>query len=165
MNEGATILHMTNGADIVVFSADNTLELIVEVKGNRGVSPEWASQFRRNLLVHHAIPRSQFFLLALPDQMYLWRNGSDIIETREPDFVIDSSPIISAYLDATVEHTSNSGQALELAFASWLNLLTISGLSEDKVAPHEKWLLESGLYDAIKNGSVETDTSSHERLH
>jgi len=156
---------MNNGADIAVFSPDNKLKLVVEVKGIRGVGPEWASQFRRNLLAHHAIPRSQFFLLALPDQMYLWKNGSDVVETRAPDFVIDSSPIISTYLHGSVEHTANSGQALELVFASWLNLLTISSLSEDKVAPHEMWLLESGLYEAIKNRSVETVDSSHECLH
>ena len=156
---------MTNGADIAVFSADSTLKLIVEVKGNRGVGLEWASQFRRNLLAHHAIPRSPFFLLALPDHMYLWKNGSEVVETRVPDFVIDSSPIVAAFLDETRELTANSSQGLELVFASWLNLLTISGLSEDKAAPHERWLLESGLYEAIKNGSVETGASSHECLH
>jgi hypothetical protein len=156
---------MNNAADISVFSAENKLELIVEVKGNRGVGPEWASQFRHNLLAHHAIPRSQFFLLALPEQMYLWKNGSDVVETRGPDFVIDSSPIVSPYLAETTEHIANSTQTLQLVFASWLNLLTICSLSKDEVAPHEQWLLESGLYDAIKNGSVETDASSHECLH
>jgi hypothetical protein len=152
---------MNDRADIAVFSPDKNLKLVVEVKGNRGASGEWASQLRRNLLVHQAIPRSPFFLLALPDRLYLWKNGSDSIEPRPAYFVADSAPIISGYLnEGAKEETNTTWQGLELIFANWLNLLTISNLTEEKAAPHEKWLLESGLYEAIKNGSVETDASS-----
>ncbi len=152
---------MSEPADIAVFSPDKKLKLIVEVKAKSGASPEWAAQMRRNLLAHAAIPRAPFFLLALPDRLYLWKDGSESTTARPADYVVDSSPIISAYLSDVDKMTpNNSWHGLELIFASWLNLLTISQLSEDKAAPHEKWLLESGLYDAIKNGSVETEASS-----
>jgi hypothetical protein len=154
-------LTMSEPADIVVYSPDKELRLVVEVKGKQGASPEWAAQMRRNLLTHSAVPRAPFFLLALPDRLYLWKNGSEISDARPADFVVDSSQIILPYLDDPSISTSNRNwHGLELIIASWLNLLTISQLSEAGAAPHEKWLLESGLYDAIKNGSVETEASS-----
>jgi hypothetical protein len=155
------VCHMSDTADIAVFSPDRNLKLIVEVKGNRGATAEWASQLRRNLIAHEAIPRSPFFMLALPDKLYLWRNGSDAIDSRPADFVADSEPIISAYLDdRSPSPMESGGHGLDLIFASWLNLLTIMPLTEEMAAPHERWLLDSGLYDAIKNGSVETAASS-----
>ena len=151
---------MQDAADIEVYSEDNKLKLVVEVKSMHGTSPEWAAQMRRNLLVHSAVPRAPFFLLALPDHLYLWKDGSDSTDARPADFVIDSAPILSSYMnDAETIGTTGSGE-LELIFASWLNLLTIAQLSEDLAAPHERWLLESGLYEAIKNGSVQTEASS-----
>lgn len=156
---------MSDRPDITVFSPDRKLKLVVEVKGKPGASAEWASQLRRNLLAHQAIPHSPFFLLALPDRLYLWKNGSDSIDPRPADFVADPGPIISGYVDGTPKDTTNNAwHGLELIFATWLNLLTISNLTEEDAAPHEKWLLESGLYDAIKNGSVETE-APHERLY
>lgn len=152
---------MSNQPDISVFSPDNKLKLVVEVKGNRGANAEWASQFRRNLMAHEAIPRSPFFLLALPDRLYLWENGSEVIDLRKPDFEVDSSPILGPYLESSPESlNNNTSNSLELILASWLTLLTISHISNDEVASHERWLLESGLYEAIKNGSVKTEASS-----
>lgn len=147
-------------ADIAVFSRDNQLQLVVEVKGKSGSTAEWAAQMRRNLMAHSVVPRAPFFLLALPDRLYLWKNGSESAEARHADFVIDSTPIVAPYLGKTITADKLSGQDLELIIKSWLHQLTISGISEGAVAPHEKWLLDSGLYNAIKDGSVKTEASS-----
>jgi hypothetical protein len=66
---------MDRGVDIAVNSRDGGLLLIVEVKNRPRTSPDWAVKFRQNLLAHHAIPRATYFLLALPDQLYLWKDA------------------------------------------------------------------------------------------
>ena len=39
-------------ADIVGFDRSSQLKLVAEVKNRRDVTPEWATQFRRNLMAH-----------------------------------------------------------------------------------------------------------------
>jgi hypothetical protein len=84
-------------ADISVFSSDKRLELIVEVKTKYPSNAEWATKFRRNLLSNGAIPHTPFFMLALPDRLYLWKNGYSSSDERPPDFVIDSSLVVADY--------------------------------------------------------------------
>ena len=40
---------------------------------------------------------------------------------------------------------------------SWLHDLIDFDLRRDEVGPRRQWLFDSGLYDAIKNGSVVTE--------
>lgn len=151
---------MQESGDIEVYSPDKKLKLVVEVKNKQGASLEWAAQMRRNLFSNSAVPHAPFFLLALPDHLYLWKNGSDSTEARPADFIVDAAPILSDYSNNLKTDSRQTSRDLELIFASWLNLVTISQLTADAAAPHEQWLLESGLYDAIKNGSVQTEASS-----
>ena len=65
-------------ADIAVFSRDYRITLVVEVKGQKHATDEWAAKLRRNLLAHDMIPPSQYFLLALPDHFYLWKENAEI---------------------------------------------------------------------------------------
>ena len=62
-------------ADIVVFGPDARPQLLVEVKNRSAASPEWAAQLRRNLAVHFGLTSTPYFLLALPDIFYFWRNA------------------------------------------------------------------------------------------
>ena len=64
---------MNQTADIAVYSPDDRLKLVVEVKGYRNATDEWAAQMRRNLLEYNAVPVGEFFLLVLPEYFYLWR--------------------------------------------------------------------------------------------
>lgn len=38
--------------DIATYDRDKQLALVVEVKSKLNTTPEWAAQFRRNLLAH-----------------------------------------------------------------------------------------------------------------
>ena len=148
-------------ADIAVYSPDHRLQLIVEVKGKTDAGPEWAAKMRRNLLVHSIIPSSPFFLLAAPDHFYLWRNGTGSAAEKLPDFVVDSRAIVDPYISNTsISPQRISDSSLELILTSWLTALVNSSLSPEGVAPTEKWLFDSGLYEAIKNGLVETEAST-----
>src|SRR5215831_18277134 len=71
---------MDRGIDIAVYSPDGQLQLVVEAKSQQQTSREWAARFRRNLLVHDVIPPANYFLLAMPDHLYLWKDGVNLAE-------------------------------------------------------------------------------------
>ena len=148
-------------ADIAVYSPDHRLQLVVEVKGKTHATPQWAAQMRRNLMAHSIIPPAPFFLLAARDHFYLWRNEGKSFDVKPPDYIVDSRPIVAPYLSDTpiaLERISDS--SLQLIVTSWLNLLVNSNLSLEVMGPAERWLFDSGLYEAIKNGSVEAESST-----
>ena len=77
-----------------------------------------------------------------------------------PDYEIDSAPILAPYVNnATYSLETLSGYGFELIMASWLNDLVNSNLTRETAPPYLIWVFDSGLYDAIKNGSVKTDAS------
>jgi hypothetical protein len=152
---------MLKVADIAVYSPDHQLQLVVEVKGKTDATPQWAAQIRRNLLAHSIIPPVPFFLLASRDHFYLWRNGAPALDPKLPDYVVDSRDVIAPYINNTPISLDRIGDSsLQLIITSWLNLLTNSSLSRETVGANERWLFDSGLYDAIRNGSVEPQSSS-----
>ena len=143
--------------DIVAHSPGNQLVLAVEVKAIRGASPEWAAQMRRNLMAYPGIAASPYFLLALPDVFYLWKDApSD--QTIAPEYSIDPYPVLSPYLDrSSVSLGEISAQGLEFLVTAWLRSLSSLGLPRESADPKLNWLFDSGLYEAIKGGSIQTD--------
>ena len=148
---------MQNKADIVVRSPNNDIKLIVEVKGMGRSSADWAAKFRRNLLMHNVIPRSEYFLLALPDFLYLWRdaNTSDV---APPDYIAKTFNVLQRYLtslDAEPKYIAEEG--LQLALTSWLRDATFSPNRPPGGSDAYKLLVESGLLDAIDNAEVSAE--------
>jgi hypothetical protein len=146
---------MGRTADIIVTSPDDTPQLAVEVKNKSDTTPEWAAQLRRNLLVHGVFPRTPFFMLALPDRLYLWKH-KDTGWDAPADYVIDAADLLTPYsgADGTLR-ASVTQYALELMISAWLNDL----IRAEQIAPDEKlsWLSESGLFDAIRHGTLHTE--------
>ena len=152
---------MLKQADIVIYSPDNRLQLVAEVKGKAGATSEWAVQMRRNLKAHSAIPPTRFFLLATPERFYIWKNGSESPDEAEPDEVVDARPIFDSYIKNTqISRDQISDSGLELILTSWLSSLVNSKLSRESVPASQKWIFDSGLYEAIRHGSIETEASS-----
>lgn len=150
---------MIRQADIAVFSPDERLQLVVEVKNKKEASSEWVTNMRRNLFAHSVVPDAPFFLLALPDRFYLWKNANPLDLTL-PDYEIDPTPILRTYIDATGVYLNRlSEYGFELIINSWLNSLLNTNLTRENAEPHETWLFDSGLYEAIKHGSVKTEAT------
>jgi len=148
-------------ADILVYSADDNLQLVVEVKNKTEAGPDWAAQMRRNLFAHSILPQTPFFLLALPDRLYLWKDGASSKPAAPPHYEIDSLPFFAPYLmDTNLSLDDLSESSLELIVKSWLNDIINADLTEQSAASHEKWLFDSGLYRAIENGLVKSEFSS-----
>lgn len=146
---------MVTRADIVAYSSDESIQLVVEVKAIQGTTDEWAAKLRRNLVVHSAIPTAKFFLLALPDYLYLWCDNSSI-ESIPADFKIRTKDALRPYIE-NISLQGISGQGLEFLINSWLYDLVNSEISEDTVPSELSWLFDSGLYESIRGGKVKPE--------
>jgi hypothetical protein len=143
-------------SDIAVYDNAGNLVLVVEVKNRRGTDSEWAAAMRRNLFIHGYLPNTPYFLLAMPDRFYLWKDVHSA-DTVKPDYEIDPSSIFELYLGKTDLGTVNlSGAGLELLVSSWLNELT---RETNQPSDEAVWLIESGLLDALRRGQVIAETT------
>lgn len=146
---------MISGPDIVVYSPDHNLLLVVEIKGTLKSDECWAAKLRRNLVVHGAVPSAPYFLLVVSDHLYLWENETSS-EAVPPSYSADTKTVLNKYLPKwknASEHGTVSKRGLELAVQSWLDELT----TRDNLAlvdESDAWLQGSGLREKIRAGEV-----------
>lgn len=142
-------------ADIAVYDPDRQLQLVVEIKNRPGASAEWATRLRHNLLVHSFIPRTPYFLLALPDFFYLWTDALSASNLAKPNYKIKATEVLAPYLDQLPWALNDlSKYGFEMIMTSWLERIVHTDLEIDEVGPNLQWLFDSGLYEAISHGSV-----------
>ena len=147
---------MSHHADIAVYGRDGRLQLLVEVKGRTGVSPDWAAEVRRNMYAHGALPPTPYFLMALPDRFYLWGSdgGDEDSDCRPPDYQIDPASLLARYPRSAGPGAGQVSEwGLEIILRFWLDSL-MGDPGEGAVPADYKWLRESGLYDAIRGGRL-----------
>ena len=72
---------------------------VVEIKNRRGTSRQWATEFRRNLADYGLLRGAEFFLLATPDRLYLWRGAGDGSAMEPPDYEVDGGSVFARYFD------------------------------------------------------------------
>ncbi|MCC2961134.1 hypothetical protein LK540_11950 [Massilia sp. IC2-278] len=147
---------MPSQPDLTVYSSDHQLQLVVEIKRVSGKGPEWAAELHRNLLEYHAVPPSPFFLLVLPDHLYLWstQQGED---AYLPQYEAVTTSALKKYLPKKAHYSSEITElGLQLAVQFWLSELTNPNATPDA---HEygQWVMESGLFAAIRRGSVQIE--------
>ena len=141
-------------ADIMVYSPDGQAQLAVEVKAVRESDDEWANEFRRNLLCDNLIPNTTYFLMVLREHLYLWLPNSPI-EQEGANYKAKTKDVLGRFLEAD-KLERISGQGLEYLVGSWLNAVVMSVVTRED-APELDWVLDSGLYDCIKGGSVKLE--------
>jgi hypothetical protein len=139
--------------DIEVYDRDVQLVLAAEVKSKTNASPAWAAQLRRNILAHGIYPNPPYFLMAFPDQFFLWSGKNSEKGDDEPDYRVDARPILQPYTERVkMEASQLSSQSLELIIISWLAGIIHAAKSGDQIDQPDGWLAESGLFDAIAGG-------------
>lgn len=142
--------------DLIVYDKNNQLALIVEVKNKINAPIEWASQFRRNILSHGILPNAPFFMMAFPDRFFLWKDAPAIPDPLEPNFTINATPIFKQNIENPNEkYAPVSESSLEMKISLWLSILIHK--KTDQLEPYEKWVIDSGLYDAIAGGRLEEE--------
>jgi hypothetical protein len=150
---------MLRQADLTVYAQDGNLRFAVEVRAKHGASPGWVRELRHNLYLYEAIPHAPYFLLALPDFFYLWREGDDRLADIPPHYVADAAAMLGPYLgDPPLALREISQYGLETLVRSWLIDLVRGYRVPDEGRVEERWLFDSGLYRAIVHGEVATLT-------
>ena len=151
-----TELLMRPQTDIAIYSPDNHLVLVVEVKGGKQSKSDAAAQLRRNLLVHGLLPISPYFLLAYQTNLFLWRSGSELL--APPQFTAPAKPVLQDYLRSAAGGESLVGEeSLQLALVSWLSDLASDVRSPQPSSEADEMIVQSGLYDLIKHGEVKSE--------
>jgi len=142
-------------ADLVVYDRNGQLALIVEIKRKTGASADWAAKWRRNILAHGGTPDVKFFLIALPDRFYLWKDTGSILEPTAPTFEIDAGPLLKPYLkEIGISPQDISGQSFELIVSAWLNSVLQNEKTFDKQDNSLNWINTSGLLEAVRGGCL-----------
>ena len=147
-------------ADIQVFDRNGQLALITEAKNKRNTTSEWATKMRRNMYAHGLLPAAPYFLLALPDRFYLWKDAGAHPELIEPTSEVDPHPFLLPYYERLgISPVNLPGQTFELVVSSWLEgLLRIS----DRHAPRADydWLIRSGLLPRLVGGHLQIEEAA-----
>ncbi len=102
------------------------------------------------------IPESTYFLLALRDHLYLWRNPAP--DASAPDFKAETAVVLRPYLaglNANLDKLSQS--SFELLIEAWLTDLVAGTLPEGQ---NRQWLEESGLAESVRNGAIRTNIAA-----
>jgi hypothetical protein len=146
---------MRTFADVAAYDKDGQLALVVEAKSRLHTTADWAAQMRRNLFAHGIVPKSNYFMLAMPNNLYLWRGKEMGVEPTKPDYVISPEPLFRRYLESTHANPLKLGeQSLEILINYWISDLIQSGLPDDLPEPQRTILAQSGLVDAIRGGRI-----------
>ncbi len=146
---------MSATTDFIVRSADNRPQLVVEVKAKRQSDPLWAASLRRNLFAHAQIPPAPHFLLALPDHFYLWKDAT--LDAVPPHYIVASDDVLCHYLNRiTVPLNELSEQSFEIVIRNWLDDVIAGNRTTEGEGQATAQLRQSGLYEAIKDGLVDT---------
>jgi hypothetical protein len=142
--------------DFAVEKEGGGIRLLVEAKNTTASSPEWAARFLRNLFRHAQIPRADYFLLALRDHLYLWRDPEP--DVSAPDFQADTLAALRPYLTrfhGKLETLSES--SFELLIEAWLTDLVAGNLADTS---NRRWLEESGLAESVRDGAIRSNVAA-----
>ena len=140
--------------DLRLYGRDGHLVLIADIRARHGTSPEWAAMLRRNLMEHDELPAVEFFLIATPDRMYLWKGVGKTPSLIAPTYMFDARSALKPYSEsAGLDMDAIDKEVFELLVMIWL-----SGLArwrELDTEDEQGWVKDSNFLAAIKNGRIE----------
>ena len=143
-------------ADLTAYDASGQLVLVAEVKARRGTNAAWAASLRRNILAHGLLPLTPYFLLALPDRFYLWKDSP--LDLVNATYEIDPTPLLQPYYtELDNQRQTFSGAGFELVVASLLTRLMSQDGESSVLKEQSEELAESGLLDALAGGRLEVE--------
>lgn len=141
--------------DFTLYDRIGRRKVVVEVKSKRGTSEQWAAEFRRNLLAaHEEFQDADFFVIATPDRVYLWRERAEAPSAVRPDYVLDGS----VFRPYTSHLDEMNGDGFLLVVMSWLSDLMRPRDAGD-LAEGDR-LSQSGLLESVRNGKLTYPTAA-----
>jgi len=122
----------------------------VESRNIEAPSAEWAAKYLTNILEEGDVPECPYFLLALRNRLYLWRNPK--LPVSLPDFEGDTSDALEPHLVRLRRPLSDlSLNSFRMLIEGLLFEIVMGVLPENG---DRKWLVDSGFADAIRNGYI-----------
>jgi hypothetical protein len=138
--------------DVAAYGRDGNLAVVGEAKVRLSTDREWAVNLRNNIAEGESA-RARFFILALPDRLYLWPGDapSDALPT-----VLDAAEVFGPYFKLLgVEPSQIQPPAFENIVSWWLSDLTHSDPSK---VSYE--LRKLGFADAIAGGRISRELAA-----
>jgi hypothetical protein len=121
---------------LAAYGNDGQIALVVETKSRLYTSADWAARMRRNFFSHGIVPRSEYFMLPMPDNLYLWHDCRSGIEAAELDYIINARPLFKRYFDTAIaDAIALSDESLEILVSSWIVPIQGSNLSSKGQPP------------------------------
>jgi hypothetical protein len=146
----------TLGPDIVVHRPEGPFVAAIEVKNREGLTPEIATQLRRNLLVHGASPRVPFFLLLSQEKGFLWKESEFPDFDARPDAEFSMTDVIRRF--APTDFTDRlRGSELETVVFLWL--ATLAEMDEPVETEPEATLSRVGFVKAVQGASLSREAA------
>ena len=138
-------------ADLVAYDRSGLIRVLVEVKNKPVSSVTWAKDFRRNVLAHGVRPRADYFIVATPTMLHVWKEPAE--PNAAPSVSVNARDLWERYSGGRALGPG-SGEAFELVVASWLTDVALRwpAIRQDSEL---RGLEETGLPDAIRGGRVE----------
>jgi hypothetical protein len=144
---------MAPTGDLLVFDRAGRMRAVVEVKNKRGTTSQWASELRRNMLMHGSLSHSDFFVLVTPDRMYFWKGTSTSPAAVPPTFEMAAEDALAPYFAMThIAPGTVTGEAFELLVAAWLNDMARSGATKSPAA--DQRVAPLGFLEVVRGGRV-----------
>lgn len=138
-------------ADIIGYDVKGNPTLTVEIKNKKGTDENWAAQMRRNMLAHGTLPKTDFFLLALPDNFYLWKDNDSSTVLIKPNYTVNPNSFLSDYYN---QFSELSKESFELVVTNLLSDILHAHNINDLRISNKEWLVKSGLFESIKGGHL-----------
>jgi hypothetical protein len=159
--------------DILVYNKKRQLVVVVVTANQKGKPREWAAEYRRNLYVNGELPKTPFFIIALPDHFYLWKEVEDdgIVN---PTYEMDPRFSLRGFLKSSgLSPDKLSPSSFEFLVSGWFDMLQIVDEKMDICSQHsdwqfeqnQGWLFDSGLFEAVKKGTSITRDEYDDGLH
>ena len=151
---------MNSVADLAVYNSRGELKAVIDVKGRYGKTGEWATHTRRNMAAHGHVPDVDYFIIATPERLFLWKeSGAEpglVPPTYEADIRAELAPY---YEDTHLDINKISGPALEMLIQTWLTDMIWPDVFGYKHQSPPNWVNESGLLNAVENGRIEFEVT------
>jgi hypothetical protein len=139
--------------DVAAYGRDGNLAVVGETKVRLSTNTQWAASLRSNIVEDDSALRARFFLLALPDRLYLWPGDApaDALPT-----VVDAGEVFGPYFKMLgVEPSQIQPAAFENIVSWWL-----SDLTRTDPAKVSRELRNSGFVDAIAGGRISRELAA-----
>lgn len=139
--------------DVAAYGRDGNLSVIGEAKVRLATDAKWAAEVRRNILEHESQVRARFFMVVVPDRLYLWHGDASPEATP---LEIDAQETFAPYFKLLgISPAEIQPVTFENVVSWWLSDLTHA--DPTKVDPR---LRQSGMLEAIVGGRISRELAA-----